>query len=129
MPLQVAIVQQNIQIIKELINHPEINPNAVDLAQTRPLSTCSPVFIAVRKKKSEILSLLLSHEKININNGRIKIDGTYETPLLLAEKNGDQGCINLLKEFLRNTNQNKRKKWGTRMHEVIKSKFKVSKSS
>jgi len=127
LPLQVAIVQQNIQIIKELINHPEIDPNAVDLAQTCALSVCYPIYIAVMRKNSEILSLLLSHKEININNGRKLGDGTYETPLSLAEKNGDQGCINLLKAYLKNTNQNKRKNWGSRMQDAIKRKFKIYK--
>lgn len=62
LPLQVATVQQNTYIIKELLNTSKVNPNAVNLARPSPLSSCSVVYIAVWKRNSKILALLLSHE-------------------------------------------------------------------
>ncbi|KAK8846392.1 hypothetical protein M9Y10_020409 [Tritrichomonas musculus] len=106
-PLARAIFERNIDIIKLLLNHPDIDVNIIikDSVKIQKEFTFNyfPLYLAVLTKKEEIVSLLLNHSKIDVN--KVKESKLYfndkitlinkSNSLHLSVENGQQNIVQL----------------------------------
>ena len=96
-PLNIAIVKNNIEIVKLLLNCKNIN---VNLKTTFSNTESTPLFTAINTNNIEVLKLLLNNKKVDINL-KCKIDGDIYpdeivTPLHKAIDVGNTEIVNEL---------------------------------
>lgn len=81
--LNIAIENENIEIINKLLQHPDININLSSFSfeingiYDYSESEKCPIHVAIEKSNMNIIKLLVSHPQININSKMFSFKGKY----------------------------------------------------
>ncbi|OHT09645.1 hypothetical protein TRFO_21356 [Tritrichomonas foetus] len=91
-PLHAAAAKGQIEALKCLLNHPDIEPNAVDNDQ------CTPFYFAVLYHRKHVVKFLIKNERIDIN--KPDDEGVfiiiYQTALHIAAKLGYFDIVSII---------------------------------
>ena len=100
-PLNKAVLKNNAEIVKLLVNHKNIDVNLISYSNGHRESA---LITAIRNNYIDILKLLLNHQSIDVNqkllnyNGEKDVMEPKETPLMVAIQNENIEIIKLLLE-------------------------------
>ena len=86
--LWLAAEQGHVEAAREIIQHPQIDPNKVRLS-----SKTTPLFIAAYYGHDAVVATILSHADVDVNLGSMD---TGASPLFMAAQEGREGVVEIL---------------------------------